>query len=283
MKSPGMMPLPKPFSTKASGLTIDVRMKAADLPFRYLSRSGPTVPVVSGGGQSVAGAAAGRAGEDLLAGGDDGGRGRASRGGRAAVFAGGVFALVVVLAGGVLRSRSSWPAASCRPVASCPPACRPAACTRNRLGGDELRQEGLVLGGRHDVDGRAHQGVAEAAELGADDVVGAEPRRRDPEACRDPRHRVLLEAEGRDPEAVEDVAGVEAEADRLVPSTGRGRRRRSSSPPGVRGRVAEGPGELLGVDLDLDLVGRLVLDVLEHHRSVDHERGDERRWRPPSR
>src|SRR3954471_13357055 len=46
----------------------------------------------------------------------------------------------------------------------------------------------------------AHGGVAEAAELSADDVVGAEPRRRDPDVRGEPRDGIGLEPERRNPE-----------------------------------------------------------------------------------
>ena len=56
-----------------------------------------------------------------------------------------------------------------------------------------------------DVDVAAHHGVAEAAELGADDRERAESRRRDDERVVLPRHGVLLLRELGHPERVDDV------------------------------------------------------------------------------
>ena len=59
-------------------------------------------------------------------------------------------------------------------------------------------------------------GVAEPAQLGAHDGVVARPGRCDPVVRRRPRHRVDLHAEGRDPEVVDDVLGLDGELDLLA-------------------------------------------------------------------
>ena len=63
----GMSPFWKPFAIKALGSTIDCLMKAASLPLRTLSRSGPDLPVAPASA-SVWQPAQPLAGEDLLAG-----------------------------------------------------------------------------------------------------------------------------------------------------------------------------------------------------------------------
>ena len=78
-----------------------------------------------------------------------------------------------------------------------------------------LLQPGVELAGLEDVRRLAHRRVAEAAQLGADDGVVADPRGRDAELRVDAAHRVDLHAEGRDPEVVDDVLGLDGEVDLL--------------------------------------------------------------------
>src|SRR5438105_13509822 len=78
-----------------------------------------------------------------------------------------------------------------------------------------VARPGLVLVERVDVEPAAHAGVAEAAELRARDLVF--PRLGDLEPGGDlvPRYRVLLEARLRDEEAVDHVARLQLDPDRL--------------------------------------------------------------------
>ena len=107
----------------------------------------------------------------------------------------------------------------------------------------------LVL--RHHDHSRAHHRVAEAAELGADDRVGADPVRCDRDVRLDPRDGVLLLAELGDPERMDHVQGLQREARRAV----------DRQAEDVRGElvvlwIRERPGELLGGDVDLQRVRR---------------------------
>src|SRR5206468_1767320 len=79
-----------------------------------------------------------------------------------------------------------------------------------------LTRPGLVLLGRLHVEPAPHPGVAEAAELGAGDLVLARPDDLEPGGDRVPGHCVLLEAGARDEEAVDHVARLEQHPDRLV-------------------------------------------------------------------
>src|SRR5438046_5365006 len=79
-----------------------------------------------------------------------------------------------------------------------------------------LARPGLVLLGRLHVEPAPHPGVAEAAELGAGDLVLARPGDLEPGGDRVPGHRVLLQAGARDEEAVDHVARLEQHAARLA-------------------------------------------------------------------
>src|SRR5918999_3135693 len=62
----------------------------------------------------------------------------------------------------------------------------------------------------------AHRGVADPAQLGAHDLVAAEPVRREADLRREAGHRVRLEPELGDPEGVDHVPGPDPEVDRPV-------------------------------------------------------------------
>src|SRR5438034_4418784 len=141
-----------------------------------------------------------------------------------------------------------------------------------------LTRPGLVLLGRLHVEPAPHPGVAEAAELGAGDLVLARPDDLEPGGDRVPGHRVLLEAGARDEEAVDHVARLEQHPDRLVDGdvdvvvhddvvVG--------VELAVRARVGDLPVELLGGHLDHHVRGRdALLDVgpgLAADEGGDHE------------
>src|SRR3954471_14548792 len=138
---------------------------------------------------------------------------------------------------------------------------------------------------RHHVRRLAHERVAQAAQLGADDLVGAERRalRRDAVARRDAGHRVDLHPEVRDPEVVDDVLGLDLELHRLV----HGQVQLGAPELPAALVVLEGPGELLAEDLDDPLLlprrqGGRLLDVAQDDVGVDDEADDEdRRDRGP--
>ena len=69
---------------------------------------------------------------------------------------------------------------------------------------------------RLDDDFGPHRGVAEAAELGADQLVGADLVRGDDRVGRDPGHVVFLDPPLGHPEGVDDVLGVHFEVDLAV-------------------------------------------------------------------
>src|SRR5437870_13496085 len=73
-----------------------------------------------------------------------------------------------------------------------------------------------VLLGRVDVEPAAHARVAEAAELGARHLVLAGLRRLEPDRDLVARHGVLLVAQARDEEAVDDVLRLQHDAHGLV-------------------------------------------------------------------
>ena len=88
------------------------------------------------------------------------------------------------------------------------------------------------------VDGRAHQRVAGAAQLRALGRVVAGPRRRDPQRRRDARDGVELDRELGDEEAVDHVKRVKLEHDRLAfGEVQLGARRRSCRPSCRRTRT----------------------------------------------
>jgi hypothetical protein len=89
----------------------------------------------------------------------------------------------------------------------------------------------------------AHDGVPEAAQLGADDGEGPGLDRLDVEARRLAGDGVDLLPEGGHPEVVQDVLGLDVEADRLALGQVElvGRDLLAAALAGV----VEGPGELL--------------------------------------
>src|SRR3954453_6146076 len=134
--------------------------------------------------------------------------------------------------------------------------------------------------GRPDPHGRAHEGVAEAAELGADDLVHADRvlLRGDAVARGDAGHRVDLHPEVRDPEVVDDVLALDLELHGLA------RRQVELRRPELLAAlvVLERPGELLAEDLDDALLlarreGGRLLDVAQDDVGVDDEADDQRR------
>ena len=120
----------------------------------------------------------------------------------------------------------------------------PASFSRRLLRAARRSNVGLL----HHLDLRAHQRVAEAAELGADDRVGADLRRRDRELRQLAGDRVLLLPELGHPERVQHVERAHLE-DRL--SRSRGRR---SIPADDLVRVLERPRELPRGHLDAQRV-----------------------------
>src|SRR3954451_5704599 len=152
-----------------------------------------------------------------------------------------------------------------------------AACALWRAGLPQPRRE-VRLG--HDVRRLAHEGVAEAAQLRAHDLVVADRRAlgRDAVARRDAGHRVDLHAEVRHPEVVDDVLGVDLDLHRLVARKVELRPAQALAPL----LVLEGPLELLAEDLDdaLRLAGGQrgrLLDVAQDDVRVHDEADDERR------
>src|SRR3954451_4241520 len=222
-----MMPLLKPCSIYALGSTIDVLMKAGFLPFRNLSRSGPTVPLAPA-------------------------------------------SLSVWQAAQPLAANTCLPAATlAAPPGPPPPAGGPPPARRAGAGARGLLGEPAVeVCDRHDVRRLAHEGVAEPAELGADDRIGLGLARhdgRDPVVRRDPRHGVDLHPPGRDPEVVQHVQRDDVELHRLA--LGHEELRRLELLAAGR-PVLEGPGELAADDADLHLAAgalrRGLLDVVQH-------------------
>src|SRR5687767_11083458 len=99
----------------------------------------------------------------------------------------------------------------------------------------------------------AHRGVADPAQLGARDLVAADPVRREADLGGEARHGVRLEPELGDPERVDDVPGLDPEVDRAV--LGQHELGRAH----LLGGVLEGPGELLAGDVHDELVRLLRL------------------------
>ena len=129
----------------------------------------------------------------------------------------------------------------------------------------------VEVGLRHHDHGRAHHRMPEAAELGADDRVGAELVRRHGHLRGRPGHGVLLLPEFRNPERVDHVERPEREARRPV----------DRQPEDVRGqalllRVLERPGELLRGDVDAQRVRAGAVVSREDDRRDDRHRGHER-------
>src|SRR5258707_9573237 len=136
--------------------------------------------------------------------------------------------------------------------------------------------------GRHHRQLAAHPVVAEAAVLGAGDLVDARLLGDEPGLDRHSGHRVLLHAEVRQEEAVDDVQGAQAHPHRAalrqeelvlqddVVLGGRIRAVEADEVQGrgidqlvvglaedaIRARVTHVPGELLGGHLDHERVGR---------------------------
>ncbi len=130
---------------------------------------------------------------------------------------------------------------------------------------------------RHDLDLEQHLGVVGAAELGALTLVLADLGGDDLELVRLARDDVELLQEGRHPERVDDVAGVEDELGPLVDrQVQHGRGRAGDASPGVElgvharlvdvgVDVVEVPAPLLGDDVD----GDVWLGIgVEQHRLV---------------
>ena len=159
------------------------------------------------------------------------------------------------------------------PPASSPPPPPPAACCFLLL--QPLVERALG----DDVGALAHHRVPEAAQLGADDGERAGLDRLDPEVGGDAGHRVDLLTEGRDPEVVQDVLGLDAEVDLLAlrqVELGGGDLLAAVT------AVEERPGELLADDADLHLARLGLLDVLQDDVGVRAERDeDDRRDRGP--
>ena len=96
-----------------------------------------------------------------------------------------------------------------------------------------------------------------------------------------PAHRVDLHAEGRDPEVVQDVLGLDGEVDLLA--LRHVELRRGDLLAAVRVLVEERPGELLADHADLEgRLGRRLLDVREDDVGVGAQRHEQdRRDRGP--
>ena len=145
---------------------------------------------------------------------------------------------------------------------------------RRLLLGDPL----IELGPAHhlgDVRG-AHAAMPRAAELGAQHLVGAQSRRGDPRARRDPRHGVLLDAPLGDEEGVDHVAGLHLDAPLLVD---RQVQRRGLEP---ELGILELPRELEAAGDHAGLVPVPLLVLGEHDAAPDGEEGDDdRRDRGP--
>jgi hypothetical protein len=122
--------------------------------------------------------------------------------------------------------------------------------------------------------GLAHVGVAQPAQLGADDRVVARRVGVTRKSVTTPGDGVDLHAEGRDPEVVDDVLGADEEPHRLA--LGQVQLRRADRlAAGLR--VLERPGELLADDVDAHLVGLRLLDVGEDDVGVGAQPEDDRR------
>src|SRR5687768_8258692 len=91
-----------------------------------------------------------------------------------------------------------------------------AAPRRAMLVDGRVREPGGVLLGRLDEDAGGHDAVADAADLGALDVVLAGDRGLEPAEDAPARDGVLLQAEHRHREAVEHVPRLELEVVELV-------------------------------------------------------------------
>ena len=150
------------------------------------------------------------------------------------------------------------------PAGFSPPS-SPAGASPPPAGAFCLRQPGIERGGCDDLRRRAHDGVPEPAQLGADDRIRAKAARRDAVVRREARHRVDLHAKRRDPEVVQDVARLDREAHRAV--LGEVERRRLDRLLALGLGVLVGPGELLARDGDDHLVGLRLLDVDAARRS----------------
>ena len=247
-KFEGMTPFGKPGSMYASGSTIgrvdEVLERLSGLLGlgRQLVEVGTDLADRAGGGERVAALAAVRV-EDRLA------VGRAALAG---------------CSGGAGRAR------------------RPARRRRRRrLRGRRLRRGtatvrpvlvGEARGREHDRRA-AHERVPEAAELGADDRVGAELRRRDLERVRLAGHGVLLLTELGHPERVQHVLGLDLQNRGAVDRHVEVRRDDAFGRPVL---VLEEPGELLGDHVDVERVLRRRPVVVQHDRADDGDHRDER-------
>ena len=130
-----------------------------------------------------------------------------------------------------------------------------------------LVQPPLVLGRRLDDHPRAHDPVAHAAELRADDLVGAELVRVEDDVRRDPGDDVLLHPELDHVEVVDHVLRAHLQLDLLA------QRDVEVARSDLAAGVVELPRELLGRDADDDAVLGEGLVVREHQVGPD---GDDR-------
>ena len=117
---------------------------------------------------------------------------------------------------------------------------------------------------------RAHQRVALAAELRADDRVGAQPLWRDHHVRRDTGDEVLFLSELRHPERVDHVLAVHLQLDGLAE-----RQAQLRDSQAFVLRIAECPGELLGQHVHLQVLLRNVAILGERDRADDGDRGHE--------
>ena len=157
----------------------------------------------------------------------------------------------------------------------------------DRAGGGlraRAREPALELGLRQDDDLAPHARVPGAAELGAQDVVPAQARRREPDRGVAPGHGVLLQAEGGNEPAVDHVARREHQPHRTSErDVERARRGRAV---GVR----ELPHPLLAGYVDLHRARRRqarvdVLAVADHpeHQERDQQHAREDALEPERR
>ncbi len=145
-----------------------------------------------------------------------------------------------------------------------------------------LRQPFLKIFGRVDRDEALHPVVPQPAQLGAGDLPIPDAIALEPDPGLHPRHEILLDPELRQEEGVDHVLGGQGHDHRLSD-----REVELVERHDVVGRVelavgagvADVPGELLALDVDLQRVlGHVLLDVLpEPSREQGEDDADQRR------